>query len=260
MYTTLMGLPKANKKLRVPYALAVYGKAEVRAVEKTLRQPTGLSVGKLTRVFEKKVARLFEKKYGVMVNSGSSANLIAIELLKLPAGSEVITPLLTFSTTVAPIVQRKLVPVFVDVDPDTYVVRTEQIAKMITKKTRALLIPNLIGNIPDMARLQALARKYKLVFIEDSCDTLGATIGSKSAGEYSDVSTTSFYATHIITAAGEGGMVCTNDEEQARKIRILSGWGRQSSLNETEDIDERLKGRLDDLPYDSKFVVHDFFV
>src|ERR1039458_1478729 len=109
-----------TKNMRVPYGLSLHGKEEINAVVKVLKGNTAL--GDRTKEFEAKVAKLFGKKYGIMVNSGSSANLLAFELLNLSRGSEVITPLLTFSTTVSPIVQKGLVPVFVDVDLDTYLI------------------------------------------------------------------------------------------------------------------------------------------
>ena len=242
-----------SNQLRVSYAHALFGEEERNAVMEVLKS-SQIVAGKNAAEFENKIAALFGKKYGIFVNSGSSANLLALESLNLPKGSEVITPILTFSTTVAPIIKLGLIPAFVDVDPHTYLMDVDQVEAMINSNTKAIMVPSLFGNIPDLPYLREIAKKHNLFLIEDSCDTLGATIGSKSTGEYSDVSTTSFYATHIITAAGEGGMVCTNDEQQARKIRILSGWGRQSSLNETEDIDVRLKGELDGQPYDSKFI------
>lgn len=242
-----------NNPIRVSYAHALFGEEERNAVMEVLKS-SQIVAGKNAAEFEQKIAQLFGKKYGIFVNSGSSANLLALESLNLPKGSEVITPILTFSTTVAPIIKLGLIPAFVDVDPETYLINVDQVEEMINSNTKAIMVPSLFGNIPDLPYLREITKKHNLFLIEDSCDTLGATIGGKSTGEHSDVSTTSFYATHIITAAGEGGMVCTNDEQQARKIRILSGWGRQSSLNETEDIDERLKGRLDGQPYDSKFI------
>jgi len=222
-----------RKKIRVPYALTVYGEKEVKAVNKVLKDPTKIVPGNAVRSFEKKIASLFGKKYGVMVNSGSSANLIAFETLDLPKGSEVITPTLTFATTVAPIVQKGLIPVFVDVEPGTYVVDVSKIEPLITKKTRALMIPSLIGNVPDMALLQKIAKKYKLYFIEDSCDTLGAKFNKKPTGYYSDVTTTSFYASHIVTTAGAGGMICYHDPTLANLALVLSSWGRESTLLES---------------------------
>ena len=137
-----------------------------------------------------------------MVNSGSSANLLAFELLNLPVGSEVITPLLTFSTTVSPLLKKGLVPVFADVDPGTYVINVNQIEALITEKTKALMIPLLLGNVPDMEQLRRIAKKYKLFFVEDSCDTYGAKFQGKPTGNYTDITTTSFFGSHIITAAG----------------------------------------------------------
>src|SRR3989338_3346780 len=133
------------KSMRVPYGLSVHGQEEIDAVVKVLRGNTAL--GEKTEAFERKISKLFGKKYGVMVNSGSSANLLAFELLNLPRGTEVITPILTFATVVAPIIQKGLVPVFVDVDPDTYIVNLEQVEKAITPKTKVLMIPSLMGNI-----------------------------------------------------------------------------------------------------------------
>src|SRR6185503_5410967 len=120
---------KKNSKstMRVPYGLSVHGQEEIDAVVKVLKGNTAL--GDKVKEFEGKIAKMFGKKYGVMVNSGSSANLLAFELLNLPKGSEVITPMLTFSTTVAPILQKGLVPVFVDVDLNTYLINIEALEK-----------------------------------------------------------------------------------------------------------------------------------
>ncbi len=242
-----------NDGLRVPYALAVFGEEERKAVQEILKT-SQIVAGKKATEFEQRIAKLFGKKYGLLVNSGSSANLLALEVLGLPKGSEVITPVLTFATTVAPILQIGLVPAFVDVKMGSYQLDIDQVESMITKKTRALMVPSLFGNIPDLARLRAIAKKHALYLIEDSCDTLGAKIGGRSTGIHSDISTTSFYASHIVTAAGGGGMVCLNNPQWYSKTRILSGWGRRSSLNETEDIDTRYQTKIGGMPYDAKFV------
>ena len=190
-----------------------------------------------------------------MTNSGSSANLLAVELLSLPKGSEVITPMLTFSTTVAPLIMKGLIPVFIDVVPQTYQIDVSKVEKAITKKTKALFIPNLLGNIPDMAALSRIAKKYKLFYIEDSCDTLGATFNGKPTGVYSDISTTSFYGSHIITAGGGGGMLMVNKETWRDRAKVLRGWGRGSaSLNESEDLDLRFATKIGKMPYDAKFI------
>jgi len=242
-----------KSKLRVPYAFAVFGDEERKAVNEVLKTPQ-IVAGARAAEFEIEISRLFGKKFGLLVNSGSSANLLAFEILNLPAGSEVITPVLTFSTTVAPIIQKGLIPVFVDVELGKYTLDIDQVKQMISPRTRVLMVPSLFGNIPDLPRLQNLAKKHNLILIEDSCDTLGATIGGKATGIYSDISTTSFYASHIITAAGEGGMICVNKPEWHKQARILGGWGRQSSLNESEDIQERFKFKIDGMPYDAKFI------
>jgi len=246
------------KKLRIPYCLAIYGKPEIDAVVKVLKNPLRISPGALVREFERKIARIFGKKHGVMVNSGSSANLIAFEALDLPKGSEVITPALTFATTVAPIIQKGLVPVYVDVEPGTYVVDVSKIEPLITKKTKALMIPSLIGNIPELKKIQRIAKKHKLYFIEDSCDTLGASYVGKPTGHYSDITTTSFYASHIITTAGAGGMACFHDPKLARNALIKTSWGRDSTLfgvhEKSEDLTKRFQGMLDGRMYDAKFI------
>ncbi|TSD03645.1 MAG: NDP-hexose 3,4-dehydratase [Parcubacteria group bacterium Athens0714_26] len=249
---------KKHVKMRVSYAAAVYDKAEINAVNKVLANPNHLVQGPLVKQFEQKIAFLFGKNHGVMVNSGSSANLIAIESLNLPRGSEVITPVLTFATTLAPLIQKGLVPVFVDVKPGTYVIDADKIESLITSKTRLLMIPSLIGNIPDMIRLREIAKKYNLLFIEDSCDTLGAKFGGKPTGYYSDISTTSFYASHIITAAASGGMICFNNPELANRALIMSNWGRNSTLfgfyEKSEELKKRFAGVLDGDTYDAKFI------
>lgn len=242
-----------KKKQRVTYSLAVHGAEEFKAVADVLNRHETI-MGKRVKRFEETIAALFAKKYGVMVNSGTSANFIAIKLLSLPAGSEVITPVLTFATTVAPLVQNNLIPVFVDAVMGTYQIDTNQVEQMVTKKTRALMVPSLIGNLPDFSRLRAIAKKYHLIFIEDSCDTLGATFNGRRTGSYSDISTTSFYGSHIITAAGSGGMVAFNNKAWDRRARILRGWGRTSAISETESIGARFRYRLDGKFYDAKFI------
>jgi len=247
---------KKNQSMRVPYALSVHGKEEIAAVVKVLQNNTAL--GEKTKEFEAKICTMFGKRYGIMVNSGSSANLLAFELLNLPKGSEVITPLLTFSTVVAPILQKGLVPVFVDVDMDTYLANLDQVEKSITKKTKALMIPCLLGNIPNLKRLAAIAKKHKLWLVEDSCDTLGGKYDGEPTGMFSHISVTSFYGSHIINGAGGGGMVCVNDPVWADRLMVLRGWGRQSSLfgekQNSEVLSNRFKNKIDGAPYDNKFI------
>src|SRR3989344_5801528 len=247
-------MAKKSSLLRVPYGQAVHGDEEKKRVVQVLDEHRTI-MGKEIQQFEKSIAKMYAKKYGVLVNSGSSANLLAFELLNLPKGSEVITPLLTFATTVGPIVMKGLIPVFADVEEGTYNINVDQIESLITKKTKALMIPLLLGNSGDIKRIRDIAKKHKLYFIEDSCDTLGATFLGKPTGSYSDISVTSFYGSHIITAGGGGGILLLNKPEWYDRVRVLRGWGRSSSLfSESEDINIRFKGKLGNIPYDAKFI------
>ncbi len=239
--------------IRVPYGMTVHGEEEIQAVVNVLR--TSTQMGKNVREFEEKVAALYNKKHGLMVNSGSSALYIAVELLGLEKGDEIITPALTFATTVAPIVKNDLIPVFIDVEEGTYNLDADKVEEMIGPKTKAMLIPNLIGNLPDWAKLREIADKHNLIVIEDSADTLGAEIGGKSSGRFTDMSTTSFYGSHVINAAGNGGMVCINNDEWAERAKLLRSWGRSSSLFvESEKIENRFNVEVDGIPYDAKFI------
>ena len=239
--------------LYVPYGQTVHGEEEIAAVVRVLRSST--QMGPNVREFEKRIAALFEKKYGLMVNSGSSANYLALEVLGLPPGAEVITPALTFSTTVAPQVKNGLVPSFVDVGEGTYNIDSALIEEMVTPTTRAVMIPSLIGNMPDWDAIRGIADKHSLLVIEDSADTLGGTLRARSTGCRSDASTTSFYGSHVINCAGNGGMLCLNNDEFATRAKLLRSWGRSSSLFvESEKIENRFNVNLEGIPYDAKFV------
>jgi CDP-6-deoxy-D-xylo-4-hexulose-3-dehydrase len=243
-----------SKNLRVPYGLSVHGNDEIKAVIKVLKSST--QMGKHVSIFEKKISKLFSKKYGLMVNSGSSALLLAMETLGIPKGSEVITPALTFSTTVGYIVRNKLTPVFVDVEEGTYCINENKIKDLITKKTKAIVAPHLMGNIVNWERLAPMLKRKGILIIEDSADTLGATHKGKSTGHHADISITSFYGSHIINCAGNGGMVCFNDKKQYIKAKLLRSWGRSSSLfdEKSEKIENRFNIKLDGISYDKKFV------
>ncbi|MCK0172174.1 DegT/DnrJ/EryC1/StrS family aminotransferase [Aliiroseovarius sp. S1123] len=242
--------------MRVNYGQTVHGQDEIDAVVEVLK--TSTQMGPRVRKMQERVAALFAKSHGIMVNSGSSANYLAVEILDLPKGSEVITPALTFATTVAPLVRQGLVPAFVDVAPGTYNIDVDAIERMITPNTSAVMIPSLIGNLPDWQRIREIADAHSLKVIEDSADTLGATIGSDSTGKFSDVSTTSFYGSHVINGAGNGGMLCVNDEELGRRALLLRSWGRSSSLFvESETIENRFNVKVDGIDYDAKFLFED---
>ena len=206
----------------ISYAKTVYGQSEIDAVVKCLSEST--QMGQYARKFENKIAQLFDKKYCLYVNSGSSALYLGIESFGFPKGAEVITPALTFSTSVGCLVKNNLVPVFTDVEPLTYCIDCEQIESLISEKTVAILAPNLMGNICDWNRIRKIADKYKLKVIEDSADTLGATINGKSTGSFADMSITSFYGSHIINCAGNGGALIINDKEVFENEKLLRSW------------------------------------
>ena len=245
--------------MRVNYGQTVHGEEEIAAVTKVLQ--TSTQMGAHVRDMQQKVSALFDKKHGIMVNSGSSANYLAIEILNLPEGSEVITPALTFATTVAPLVRNNLIPSFVDVEEGTYNIDANAIERMITDKTKAVMIPSLIGNLADWDKIKEVADAHDLIVVEDSADTLGATINGTSTGTRSHISTTSFYGSHVINCAGNGGMLCVNTEEHAREALLLRSWGRSSSLFQeaatSEDINNRFNIKIGGYEYDRKFVFED---
>ena len=239
--------------MKITYGKNVYGKEEIKAVLKQLRNTTqmGASVAK----FEKKIAKLFSKKYGLMVNSGSSALILATNVLNFKKGDQVITPCLNFGTAVSSIMHSNATPIFVDIEIDTLQIDVKEIQKKINKKTKAIVVPNLIGNIPEWKKIRNIAKKHNLRIIEDSADTLGATINNKSTGVYSDISITSFYGSHIISCAGNGGIFMTNDKKLYEKAKVLRSWGRMSTLiKDSENIKKRLAIKLDGYNYDKKFV------
>ena len=242
-----------NQYPHVPYGKTVHGQEEIDAVVEVLK--TSTQMGKNVRALEERVAGLYAKKYGIGVNSGSSALYLAADLMNFEAGAEILTPALTFSTTVAPIIKKGWIPSFIDVAEGTYNTDVSKVEEMITSKTKAMIIPNLIGNLPDWKILREIADKHNLFVLEDSADTLGAEIGGASSGRYTDMSTTSFYGSHIVNCAGNGGMLCVNTDAFYDRGRLLRSWGRSSSLFvESEKIENRFNVEVDGIPYDAKFV------
>ena len=244
---------------KIYYGKAVYDNKEINAVLSVLKNDSlTLIDGKKVKELEKTVSKIFGKKYGLMVNSGSSANLLALSSFKFKKGSEVITPNLTFSTTVAPIYQLGLIPHFVGVEENKFIADPKHIEKCINKKTVAIMIPNLLGNIADWKKIHSIAKKYKLKVIEDSADTIGYSINQNHAGKYSDVVTNSFYASHIINGAGTGGIVCFNDYKLYEKAKLLRGWGRSSAtFNESESVNKRFNIKISGIDYDAKYIFSD---
>lgn len=231
-----------------PNKLEAYGEEEIKAVEQSLRDGWLAGFGPRSIEFEEKIAKEFGKKFGVFVNSGSSACLLAVASLDLPKGSKIITPACTFSTTLAPIIQLGYKPVFVDVGLNDYVADIEQVVNAITEEVKAIMLPNLIGNKPNWKLLRQILKNMNredIVLIEDSADTVTETLES-------DISTTSFYASHVITAGGMGGMVMFNDEKYVKRALMFRDWGRIG--DNSEDMSERFAHDVDGLPYDYKFL------
>ena len=231
-----------------PYKFESYGEEEIKAVEESLRSGWLGGQGPRSVEFEEQIAKRFGKKYGVFVNSGSSACLLAIASLNLPKGSKIITPACTFSTTLAPILQLGYEPVFVDVGLNDYVADIEQVVAAITPEVKAIMLPNLIGNKPDWKRLRQeveLLGRADIYLIEDSADTITETFES-------DIATTSFYASHVITAGGVGGMVMFNDKKHVTKCLQYRDWGRIG--DDSEIVDDRFNHKVDNIPYDHKFL------
>ena len=226
-----------------PNKFESYGEEEIKAVEECLRDGWLAGFGKRTIEFEKRVADLFGKKHGLFVNSGSSAILLGMCALNLPKGSEIVTPACGFSTTVAPLMQLGLNPVFCDVGIDSYVPTVEQLQKVVTPDTKCIILPNLIGNVPDW---KAIREAFPdVILFEDSADTITHT-------EITDLSTTSFYASHVITAGGVGGMVMFNDDEHLKRAIMFRDWGRIG--DNIEEPGERFNHSVDGIPYDWKFL------
>ena len=238
-----------NKKIwYAPNKFESYGEEEIKAVEQCLRDGWLAGFGPQTTEFEQKIAQKFGKKYGVFVNSGSSACLLALASLQLPKNTKIITPACTFSTTLAPIIQLGLIPLFVDVGLNNYVANIEDILDIITDEVKVLMLPNLIGNKPNWKaikeKLISIGRE-DIILIEDSADTITHTLET-------DISTTSFYASHVITAGGSGGMVMFNNENLRNVSLQYRDWGRMG--DNSEIMSDRFNYDIDGIKYDHKFL------
>lgn len=234
-----------NKKIwYAPNKKEAYGDLEIQAVIECLNDGWLAGFGPRSVEFEEKVSELFGKKYGLFVNSGSSAILLGLNALNLEKGDEVLTPACTFSTTLAPIIQCGLKPIFCDVEIGTYVPTVEQILEKLTEKTKVILLPNLVGSKPDWAKIREKVGD-KIVLFEDSADTITLT-------PETDISITSFYSSHLITAAGTGGMVMFNDNKLLKRATMFRDWGRIG--DNSEDIKTRFEFNIDGIPYDYKFL------
>jgi CDP-6-deoxy-D-xylo-4-hexulose-3-dehydrase len=234
-----------------PNRFEAYGEAEIEAVTACLRDGW-LAPGPRTREFERRVAAWFGKADGIFVNSGTSANVLSLHLCGLAPGDEVLTPACTFNTTVSPMLQLGLEVRFCDVELRRFVPSVAQCMAALTPATKAIVLPNLAGSKPDWgalrAALEAAGRREgagKVWLVEDSADTMTRT-------PESDVSTVSFYASHVVTAGGCGGMVMFNDPAQRAVGLSYRDWGRVGT--NTEDFSERFGHEVDGIEYDFKFL------
>jgi len=251
-------------RTNISYAGRVYDEKEVvNLVDAGL--DFWLTAGRFARKFEQKLAKFIGAKYCLLVNSGSSANLLAVSALtspllkerKLKPGDEVITTACGFPTTLNPILQNNLVPVFVDIQVGTYNIDADKIEKAISKRTKAIFVAHTLGNPVDIGKILKIAKRHNLFFIEDNCDSLGSKYRGRRTGSFGDISTYSFYPAHQITM-GEGGAVITSDPLLRRIILSLRDWGRDCFCPPGQDntCGKRFSKQYGKLPpgYDHKYV------
>jgi CDP-6-deoxy-D-xylo-4-hexulose-3-dehydrase len=248
----------------VPCAGRVFNETEIQsAVEASL--DFWLTSGRFAAAFEKSFAEFFGMHFASLVNSGSSANLLALSTLTSPKltehrlcpGDEVITVAAGFPTTVNPIVQNQLVPVFVDIMLPTYNIDVSMLDSCLTPKTKAIMIAHTLGNPFDLATIQQFAKKHDLWLIEDCCDAVGSTFAGQHVGSFGDIATVSFYPAHHITM-GEGGCVLTNSGILKSLIESFRDWGRDCwcATGKDNTCGKRFEWQLGDLPhgYDHKYI------
>ena len=216
-------------KSQVLYSGPYWDEKEILSAIKTLIDGKWIVSGENVHKFENKFSKMFGVKFSHMVNSGSSANLVLITALKKffgwDDGDEIIVSPVGFPTTISPIVQNNLIPVFVDIEWETLNFDVTKIEEKITNKTKAIFVSPVLGNPPDMDFLKELCEKYNLKLIGDTCDTLGTKWDGKSINDFYTAWSCSFYPAHHIST-GEGGMVCTNIEELSKLFISISWWGR----------------------------------
>ncbi len=251
-------------KSSIPFAGRIYDEKEmVNLVDSSL--DFWLTTGRYAEEFEVRFAEFMQQRYCMLVNSGSSANLLAVSALfspllkdkRIKQGDEIVTVAAGFPTTVTPIIQNGAIPVFVDVDVETLNINVELVKDAITDKTKAIVIAHTLGNPFDLKRIREICDEYNLFLIEDCCDAVGSTFDGKMVGTFGDIATTSFYPAHHITM-GEGGSVLTSNPILRRIITSLRDWGRDCYCDPGCDntCGRRFKGQYGSLPrgYDHKYV------
>jgi|WetSurMetagenome_2_1015567.scaffolds.fasta_scaffold00823_7 CDP-4-dehydro-6-deoxyglucose reductase, E1 len=249
---------------QINYAGRVYDEKEmISLVDASL--DFWLTTGRYARQFEEDLAKFIGLRHCLLTNSGSSANLLAVSALtspklgekRLKPGDEVITTACGFPTTLNPIIQNNLIPVFIDVELGTYNIRADRIEEAITDRTKAIFVPHTLGNPVDIDRILKLVKDYDLWFVEDNCDALGSRYRGKYTGSFGHISTCSFYPAHHITM-GEGGAVLTDDSALKNIIASFRDWGRDCWCDPGCDntCGKRFSWKLGALPegYDHKYI------
>ena len=255
--------PFVPGKSLIPVSGKVFGKKEIQMLVSSSLD-FWLTTGRFNKEFEKRLGQFLGVKFVITTNSGSSANLLALSSLtseqlgekSLKPGDEVVTVAAGFPTTVNPILQNNLIPVFIDVRIPSYVIDENLIEENITKKTKAIMIAHTLGNAFNIKKITDIARKHNLWLIEDCCDALGTTYDEKFVGTFGDLSTLSFYPAHHITM-GEGGAVLTNNPQLKRIVESFRDWGRDCycATGKSNTCGKRFEWKLGDLPfgYDHKY-------
>jgi len=251
-------------KSKINYAGRVFDSKElINAVEASL--DFWLTEGRFSEEFASKIGDFLGIEYVLLTNSGSSANLLAFSALtseklgekRLKTGDEVISVAAAFPATVTPIIQYGLVPVFIDVEIPTYNIDINMMRKAITKKTRCIFIAHTLGNPFNIDSVILMAKEHDLWVIEDNCDAFGSSYNGKKTGAFGHLSTLSFYPAHHITT-GEGGAICTNDQQLAQIVRAFRDWGRDCYCagGENNTCGKRFSQQFGDLPlgFDHKYV------
>jgi len=251
-------------KTYIHYAERVYNAEEMKAlIDSSL--DFWLTAGRFAKQFEKEFAKFLGVKHCILTNSGSSANLLAISALtspklgkrRLKPGDEVITTACAFPTTINPIIQNNLIPVFIDVDIETYNIQVDKIEEALSEKTKVIFLAHTLGNPFDLDKVISIAQKYNLWVIEDNCDALGSKYKEKYTGAFGHIATFSFYPAHHITM-GEGGALVTNDTQLKHIILSFRDWGRDCWCEPGCDntCGKRFGWQLGTLPYgyDHKYI------
>jgi CDP-6-deoxy-D-xylo-4-hexulose-3-dehydrase len=248
----------------VRYAGRVYDSEEMKALLDSCLD-FWLTSGRFAKQFEREFASFMQRRYCILTNSGSSANLLAISALtskklgerRLNPGDEILTTACAFPTTINPIVQNNLIPVFLDVDLGTYNIQADKVETALTDKTKAIICAHTLGNPFDLEIIQKICAKYNLWLIEDNCDALGSSYDGRLTGTFGEVATFSFYPPHHMTM-GEGGALVTNDAHLKTVIESFRDWGRDCWCEPGSDntCNKRFKWQLGTLPYgyDHKYV------